>query len=338
MNRLVLIDGNAIIHRAFHALPPLSTKDGQPINAVYGFTSMLLRVIQDLTPTYVIVVFDRPEPTFRKKLFKEYQSHRPKMDEGLASQFSFVKKVVETMHIPIFEKAGYEADDVIGTLARQVTNKIQNSEFRIQNEKRKIDEVVIVTGDRDILQLVTDHVKVYMPVKGLSEAKLYGEEDVIEKFGLPPMQIPDYKGLVGDPSDNYPGVNGIGPKTAITLLNKFKTVEGLYAAMDKKKWPLEFVPERVIGVLKHYRDDAFLSKKLATIVCDVPLTIDLSRLTAPITDSDDVVKLFEQFEFHSLMKRLMIEGPSTSLRVKKENGKRKEKKDKKEDDNQLSLL
>lgn len=199
MSKLVIIDGNAILHRAYHALPStLTTRRGEPINAVYGFVSMLLRIIQDLKPTHIVVAFDRKEPTFRHEEFKDYQSHRPEMDKELSTQFEKARDVNKAIGIPIFDKAGFEADDVIGTIAKQA----------------KVDEVIIVTGDRDILQLVTKKTKVYLPVRGLKDARMMGEKEVKEMLGVKPSQVDDYKALVGDPSDNYKGVPGIGPKNS----------------------------------------------------------------------------------------------------------------------------
>src|SRR3989338_10210422 len=210
MNRLVIIDGHAILYRAYHALPTsLTTSKGQMVNAVYGFTSMLLRVVAELKPTHLIVAFDTPEPTFRNKLYEDYQIQRPKADDDFISQIGMVKKLVTEMGIVRYEKPGFEADDVIGTLAYQASS---------HTNKEQQFEVIIVSGDRDILQLVNDRVKIYMPVKGLSESKLYGTIEVEEKYSIKPAQIVDYKALVGDPSDNYPGVAGIGPKTAISLI------------------------------------------------------------------------------------------------------------------------
>src|SRR3989304_1840840 len=241
MSKLVLIDGNAILHRAFHALPPLTTRSGEPINAVYGLVSMLLRVIQELKPTHIVVCFDVKEPTFRHKALATYQAQRPRMADELSGQFEKAKKFLEAAGIPVYSKPGYEADDVIGTLA---------SLYK--------DDVVIVTGDRDILQLVDGRVKVYMPIAGLATAKLLGEGEVVEKMGIPPFQIDDYKALVGDPSDNYPGVPGIGPKTAIALLEEFGTLDNIYKSIDK-------ISPRTADKLKKGREEAKLSKKLATI-------------------------------------------------------------------------
>jgi DNA polymerase-1 len=282
MNKLVIIDGNAILHRAYHALPPtLTTRRGEPINAVYGFVSMLLRIIQDLKPTHIAVAFDRKEPTFRHKEFKEYQAHRPEMDKELSTQFDKARDTVTAFRIPIYDKAGYEADDVIGTLARQA----------------KVEEVVIVTGDRDILQLVTKKTKVYLPIKGLKEAELVGEKQVFEKMGVKPSQIDDYKALAGDPSDNYKGVPGIGPKTAVRLLSKYKDVDGVYKNLVK-------IDKSVARKLKDGRESAKTSKKLAEIVTNVPIKLDTEKAGQWKVDSNEVLSLFSEFGFRTLSKRV----------------------------------
>lgn len=312
MDRLVIIDGHAILHRAFHALPPLLTKKGEEVNAVFGFTSMLLRVIADLKPTHLIVTFDRPTPTFRKALYVGYQSKRPKMDEGLVSQIENVHKVVEVMGIPIFEMDGYEADDVIGTLA------FQASGLKIKNQKSKLEkeiEVIIVTGDRDILQLVDEMTKVYMPIKGISQSKLFGEREVEEKFGITSSQIIDYKALVGDASDNYPGVSGVGPKTASLLLTRYKTLEEIYIHIG------EIESERLRKTLAENSESAAMAKKLATIVKDVPITINLEKSKLKNIDRPHVHQLFEELEFRSLITRLSgVRNSSTTLRTSQESG------------------
>src|SRR4030043_1697505 len=247
MRKLVLIDGNAILHRAYHALPPLTAKSGEPINAVYGLVSMLLRVIQDLNPTHIAVCFDTPEPTFRNKIFKDYQAQRPQTMDELISQFAKARRVIKAFNIPYFEKSGFEADDLIGTISQKVK-----------------EDVVIVTGDKDILQLVTKRIKVYMPVSGMSQGKLMGEEEVLEKMGVKASLIDDYKGLVGDPSDNYPGVPGVGPKTAAELLGKYRTIAGVYKNLGK-------LPESQARKLTEGAEMAELSRKLAKIVTDAPV-------------------------------------------------------------------
>lgn len=280
MGKLILIDGNAILHRAFHALPPLITKRGEPINAVYGLISMLLRVIQDLKPTHLAVCFDEKEPTFRHKEFAPYQAQRPVMAEELSGQFEKAKRVIEAFGIPIYSKAGFEADDVIGTLVGDARQ-----------------DVVIVTGDRDILQLVGGRVKVYLPIVGLSSAKLMGEEEVKEKLGIVPKQVADYKALVGDPSDNYPGVAGIGPKTAISLLEKYINLDGIYAHLEE-------ISPLVREKLTKGKDDAKLSLRLATIVKDVPVKFDIEACGRWDIDSQTVLNLFSKFGFKTLTERV----------------------------------
>lgn len=282
MTKLILFDGNAIMHRAFHALPPLTTKSGEPINAVYGLISMLLRVIQELNPTHIAFAFDRPEPTFRKELLAEYQAHRPEMDDELGSQFAKAYRVIEAFGIPIYSKAGFEADDVIGTIARTCN----------------VDEVVVVTGDRDMLQLVDDNIKLYMPGKGLLSSTLYGEKETVERMGVKPSLIIDLKGLIGDASDNYKGVPGIGPKTAMKLLNQFGSFEGIYQNLDK-------VQEKVRAKLDTHKESADISFDLARIRCDVEdLGFDLEKASKWQVDSSEVRKLFEEYGFKTLTKRV----------------------------------
>jgi len=285
MTKLVIFDGNAIMHRAYHALPPLNTRAGEPINAVYGLVSMLLKVIQDLSPTHIIFAFDRPEPTFRKEIATDYQAHRPEMDVDLGSQFPKAQEVVKAFKIPLYDKAGFEADDVIGTIVNKVP----------------VDQVLIVTGDRDILQLVNKKIKLYMPGKGLSDAKVFGKNETIEKMGVPPEQIVDYKALVGDPSDNYKGVPGIGPKTAVKLLEDYKTLDNIYKNLDK-------IPDRTAKILRENKESAYLSQKLAKIVKDVDIDFDIEKANKWNLDNPEVVGLFEEFGFRTLTKRIKTVG------------------------------
>ncbi len=281
MAKLILIDGNAILHRAYHALPTtLTTNDGKPINAVYGFVGILLRLITELNPTHIAVAFDTPKPTFRHSEYVGYQAKRPRMDSDLGSQFEIVYKVLESMDIPIYKMPGYEADDVIGTVSTQCK-----------------ENIVIVTGDRDILQLVEDdRVKVYMPTKGL-EGKLYAESDVKERMGVTPNQIVDFKALAGDSSDNYPGVPGIGPKTASNLITKYHTLENIYKNLND-------IPERVSKKLAEGAESAGVSKKLATIVRGVPITFHSKDAVKWDVDSEATLKLFEKIGFKTLTKRV----------------------------------
>lgn len=287
MSKLLLIDGNAILHRAYHALPSLSANDGTQVNAVYGFVSMLLRVIENLQPTHIVVAWDTAKPTFRHAEYTNYQSHRPRVDSDLSPQFQITQDVLTAMNIPIFFLEGFEADDIIGTISKQAVEG-----------KNKIDEVVIVTGDRDILQLIDEekNIRVYMPIKGLSEAKLYGVGDTVARLGVTPSQIIDYKAIVGDPSDNYPGVAGIGEKTATNLLKQFGTLEEIYKN-------LHLVPERYAKKLAEGVEAAGISKRLATIVRDVPVTCHINDCNKWDVGSEKVVKMFREIGFKSLTER-----------------------------------
>jgi DNA polymerase-1 len=308
MNRLVLIDGNAILHRAYHAIPVLNTPDGKPVNAVYGFATMLFKIVQNLQPSHIAVAFDRPKPTFRKELFKGYQSKRPKMDDDLVSQIAPIHELVESFGIPIFEEDGFEADDVIGTLSKTV---------------KGIDQVVIVTGDRDILQLVVDNkILVFMPTKGLSEGKIYSEKDVKERIGVAPSHVADFKGLAGDNSDNYPGVAGIGPKTAIALIETFGSIEELYKAIAKEDKRLKVFSPAVIEKLKAGQESAKLFKDIATIRIDVPIEPTISSGVS--LDSPASRAFLEKMRFHSLLKRL---GGGVKEEPKKKEVKKEEVKD-----------
>lgn len=287
MNKLVLIDGNAILHRAFHALPPLTTKNGEPINAVYGLVSMLLRVVQDLKPTSIAVAFDEAAPTFRQKELPSYQAQRPPLANELSSQFSKARDFLKAAGIPVYSKPGFEADDVIGTLATKSGR-----------------DVVIVTGDRDQLQLVSDkkNIKLYMPVVGLANAKLYGEAETIERMGVPPTQVADLKALTGDASDNYFGVPGIGPKTATTLLSKYGSVKGIYDHIGE-------IQDRVKEKLIKGKESADQSFMLATIVRDVPIEPDFDAMEKWKIDSPEVLDLFvNKFGFKTLTNRVKTVG------------------------------
>lgn len=300
----VIIDGNALIHRAFHALPlTLTTRDGKPINAVYGFTSVLLKVLKELHPEYVAVAFDPPGKVFRHKDFADYKATRVKQPQELYDQFPRVKKIVESFNIPQFEVPGYEADDVIGTLTAT---------------KAPVQKV-IVTGDMDTLQLVDADTSVTTLKKGIGETFTFTPKTVEERFGLKPNQMIDYKALRGDPSDNIPGVNGIGEKTASELLQKFGTVDKLYAALKSAKGPLRSeasgsasggkgklagVSDSVQEKLRRGEKDAKLSKKLATIVRDVPLEFSLAATSRKHYDRARVAELFRTLQFTSLLARL----------------------------------
>jgi len=288
MGKLVIIDGNAILHRAFHAMPPLTTRSGEPINAVYGLISMFLRIVQDLKPEAIAVAFDEKEKTFRHIEFEKYQAQRPPTHEDLSSQFQKARDFFEATKVPVYSKPGYEADDVIGTIADKAKN-----------------EVVVVTGDRDLLQLVDDKkgIKLYMPIVGLSNAKLYGETEVKERMGVPANLIPDYKALVGDPSDNYPGVAGIGPKTAEKLLEEFGSVDKIYTHLSN-------IEPKTRQKLESNKSEAKLFHRLATVVRDVPIKIDFPQMDKWKIDSPEVLELFEKYGFKTLSDRIKKVGKS----------------------------
>lgn len=292
--KLILIDGNAIIHRAYHALPPLTTKKGELVNAVYGFTSTLLSVIEKFKPDYIAASFDLAAPTFRHEKFEEYKANRVKADDELYAQIPLVKKVVETFNIPIYEKAGFEADDVIGTLAKQAGNLNGNV------------ETIIVTGDMDTLQLIDENTKVYTMRRGLSDAIIYDTDTATQRYGgLTPEQLIDYKGLRGDPSDNIPGVKGIGEKTAITLLSQYGSIEGVYEHLEEIKGA---VKEK----LARDKAQALLSKELATIDRNAPVQLELEKTVLHDFDRDKPVALFGELNFYSLVKRLPADRSETT--------------------------
>jgi len=283
--KLVIIDGNALIHRSFHALPPtLTTKKGELVNAVYGFTSVLLKVLNDLKPDYVVATFDLEGPTFRDKMYKEYKATREKADDSLYKQIPRVKEVVKAFNIPIFEKKGFEADDLIGTISKQVKNK-------------KSLESIIVTGDLDTLQLVDKSTKVFTLKKGVSDEVIYDEKAVKQRFGFEPDKMIDYKALRGDPSDNIPGVRGVGKKTATKLIKKYGSLEKIYKNINKIK-------ERWQKLLKENKKEAQLSKKLATIKCNVPVKFNLEKAKVHDYNRRNVVELFQELEFKSMLNRL----------------------------------
>jgi len=315
--QFIIIDGNGLIHRAYHAMPQLTNTAGVFTGAVYGFFSMLFKVIQEVQPEYVAITFDRPKPTFRKTLFVGYQANRPHMESTLSDQIKIIHEVVEKIGFPVYEVDGFEADDVIGTLAKRVIVEANNDNLT----------VIIVSADRDMHQLVTPQVKVLAPVTGISKMYLYDEEKVREKFGIAPGQIVQYKSLVGDASDNYVGVPGIGPKTAMDLLQKYETLDGIYEHLAdiQEKNP------RLAQKLLDGHDSAVMSRTLATIVTDVPFTFTVPECDFAKIDLKKIDGIFEEYSFTSLRKRLMDIFPEKSENTE-------EKTDKKKRPNQLKLL
>lgn len=286
MKRLVLVDGNALLHRAYHATPPLTLSSGELINAVFGFTSMLLKSMQELKPDYIAICWDKSAPTFRHQAYTQYKATRGPSDDNLHNQYERVHEVVDVLNIPEFGLEGYEADDLIGTLAKQAV-------------KEKNIEVIVVTGDRDILQIIEPHIKVLMPKKTLADVGLYGEEEFREKYGFEPIQMIDYKGLAGDSSDNIPGVSGIGDVSATKLIKQFGSVENIY-----KPENLSTLPERMQKLLAEGAESAAMSKTLATIELNAPISLDLQKCIIHDYNRQAAIKLFEKLEFKSLINRL----------------------------------
>ncbi len=288
-NRLVLIDGHSVLYRAYHAYPALTTKTGELIHAVYGFTSILLGVIHDLKPTHLAVTFDRGEPTFRHEEFDGYKASRPEAPEELITQQGRLAEVIDVLNIPVFSVSGFEADDVIGTLSKQAANK-------------KDVEVVIVTGDQDAFQLVDDErVFVYTPPRGKKPAILWGAREVSEKYSLKPEQLIDYKALAGDSSDEIPGVKGIGPKTATLLLKKYTTLNDVYDNIDRIKG--EASPS-VYQKLVDGKELAYQSRKLAEIVVTVPIKLKMKACVIYDYEKQKAIEKFQELEFTSLIQKL----------------------------------
>lgn len=304
---LVLIDGNAIIHRSYHALPPMATKSGESVHAVYGFAMTLFSVIEKFKPDYIAASFDLPGGTFRDDLYAEYKATRVAAPDDLYAQIPKVKELVQAMNIPIYELPGYEADDCVGTLSKQ-------------GEEASVD-VVIVTGDTDTLQLVTEHVKVYTLRKGLKDMVLYGIPEVTAKYGFPPERLVDYKGLRGDSSDNIPGVKGIGEKGATDLIQEFGSLEDIYAALDRVK-------PKVREKLVVDRDMAFLSKKLGTIDRESPVTLVLDECTTHDFNRETIENFLRSLDFYSLLKRIPGTAGTTTVVAESKPAKRTGKKSK----------
>ncbi len=284
-DRLVLIDAFALIFRAYHALPPLTNKDGVQLNAVYGFTSALLSAIDKLEPEYLAVGFDLPTKTMRHEQYVEYKAHRAPTPEDLMTQVPYVREVLKTFNIPVFDKEGFEGEDVIASLIS-----------KIKNQKSKL-EYIIVTGDLDTLQLVDKQTKVYSMARGVNQATMYDIEKVKERYGLAPSQFVDFKALKGDVSDNIPGVPGIGEKTAAKLIIDYKNLENIYKNIEKISGKLQ-------TLLNDNKEQAFLSQKLSKIITDLDIDFKLPDAKIHDFDYDKVVNIFKKYGFRSLINRL----------------------------------
>lgn len=293
----IIIDGNSLINRTFYALPPLTNTKGIHTNALYGFASILMKVIDEEKPDYVGVAFDEKKPTFRHKDFKEYKAGRLKMPEELAQQFDLLKEMLKTFGIEIISLEGYEADDLIGTLSKY-------------GEEQGL-EVNIITGDRDAFQLSSNQVSVWYTKKGISNLDKMGKEEVLKRYGVAPKQLIDVKGLMGDKSDNIPGVPGIGEKTALKLIKEYGSIEKVYHNIDK------ISGKKLKENLEQYKEQAILSKKLGTIVRDIPIEITLEDYKLENPYNEGVIQLFEEWEFSSLLEKIGVEKFQGSIEEKR---------------------
>ena len=296
--KLILIDAQAVLHRAWHALPQLTDSQGRVTNAVYGFTSLLLKLIREQQPDYLAVAFDTKAPTFRHEKYKEYKAGREQQPQEFYDQIPLTKDVIKSFNIPIFTKDGFEADDLIGAI--------------IQTQKKKIPhlESLIVTGDLDLCQLIDQQTSVYFLRQGIFQTKTYDQKAVKERFDLSPQQLIDFKALCGDPSDNIKGVPGIGPKTALNLIKKFKNLERLYQHLEKcvKKKQKCLIKESLIQLLQQNKKQVFLDKELVTIKQKIPGLNSKKLKHLKNFDQEKIVKIFQEFGFKSLIKRLEKNG------------------------------
>jgi len=281
----IILDANSIMHRSFHAMPPLTTRDGELVNAVYGFASILMTILLEEEPAYIATAFDTAAPTFRHKEYKEYKAGRTKAPDEFYAQIPRIVEIVKTLNIPIFRQDGVEADDIIGTIV--TTNEKDHPELHNK----------IVTSDMDAMQLVTKKTCVGNLHKGYKASKCFYPDDVIEKYGIRPDQVIDYKAIQGDNSDNIPGVKGIGKVGALNLLTEYGSLDGVYEHLDEIKGKKQ-------EYLRDQKEQAYFSQMLATIKCDVELDYQLENAKAHDFDAAKVVKLFDSLQFFSLIRRL----------------------------------
>jgi len=297
MTRLLILDGNSLVNRAFYALPPLTSADGLPTNGVHGFLTMLFRLQKEQKPDYWVVVFDKSKATVRIEQYADYKAHRKETPETLRPQFDYLKEILSVMSVPILELAGYEADDIIAT----VTDKAEEKGM----------EVCIFTGDRDALQLLSPQTRVYLTVKGISEVECYDEQRLIERYNLKPSQFIDLKGLMGDASDNIPGIPGVGEKTALKLLHEYETVENVLAHRE------EVLGNKLKQLLREYPEQALLSKKLATMIHDVPVEFKLDDLVWTEPDREQSRKILHHYSLYTVA-RLFEQGMSVPSTVQED--------------------
>jgi DNA polymerase I len=284
MSKLLVIDGHAVIHRAYHSIPKLNS-NGQPVNALYGFYSMLISAIFQIKPKYLIVCLDSPGPTFRQSEFVGYRAKRKAPDRDLVSQLPLLKSTLEESGINTFAMGGFEADDLIATVVKKAS------------KKKDLKEIIIITGDKDLMQLVDDKTSLLMPIRGLSQTATIKPQDVFERLGVHPDQVVDLKALMGDSSDNYPGVAGVGPKAATELLSSYKNLDNVYSNLSQIKDSLR-------DKLSKEKDNAYLSQKLAILIDNIPIKVKLADSSWNQEIITNLKTLFKRYNFKSLLGRL----------------------------------
>lgn len=289
--RLIIIDSNALLHRAFHALPPLATKNGEQTGAVYGYLLILIKAINDLKANYVVACFDTKAPTFRHKMFADYKGNRPKTPDPIIDQIPKIKLILDKLQIPVFAKEGVEADDLIATICQIAPKQIPEL------------EIFILSGDLDNLQLVNDKIKVYTLGKGIKDTVVYDEERVMSRLGVRPDQVIDFKALTGDKSDNVPGVAGIGQKTAAELINNFGSLKNIYTELATDTAVLK---PKVKEALKNNKAMALLSLELVEMKKDVEIDFKIDSCKFGNFSTTEVQKILTEFEFNAIINRILL--------------------------------
>jgi DNA polymerase I len=310
--KLLIIDSSALIHRSYHAIPFLKNKKGETVNALYGFCSTIIRFLKELKPSFIVAAFDLPVPTFRHQQFDGYKAKRPETPEDLSSQIPKVKKFLELLTVPVFEKEGFEADDLIGTISYQA---------RLSNPNL---EIILLSGDQDLLQLVDKNTFVYLLGRGVKNTVSYNLNKIKERYqGLYPEQLIDYKALRGDPSDNIPGVKGIGEKTALELIERFKSLENLYDSLKNGGSGLK---EKTRKTLNKYKKDAFLSKYLVKIKRDLPINFSIKESRWDCSSEEKLGECLEDLGFGKLAQRIEKKFDLPLKKIRGKEGQKKEKK------------
>ena len=300
--KFLLVDAHALIYRAYYAIPNLTDPNGKLVNAVYGFSKMVLNAISYFEPEYAAVCFDHPKPTFRHKKFDGYKAQRAKMPDDLIPQIQIVKDVVAALGIPKFEIEGFEADDLIGT----VNCKVEDLDGQLLT--------IIVTGDQDSFQLVDNDTHIWMPARGKQKGDIEYDAALVEKkLGIKPLQVIDLKALMGDNSDNIPGIKGIGPKTAAALIQRFGTIEKIYDFLEKNPMGDTLLKGGLLEKLQNGKESAFMSKDLATIECGAPIDFNLENCRVTSYDKNQIIEIFRSLDFKSLINALPKDAFETSV-------------------------